>query len=116
MFVQNAVWNFQILKEQYAILKKLISLKKSLNAIRAGKELNSKDILNRTSGVIAAGTFAIILLGIIAENDSLLGFPNAMMLYGLMPSALIWFGTRKNGCGSCNQTCDVSEQDQDMKK
>jgi hypothetical protein len=34
-----------------------------------------------------------------------------------MPAALIWFGTRKNGCGSCNQTCGVSEkQDQEMKE
>jgi len=76
--------------------------------------MNNKDKLNKISGIIAIGTFAIILIGIITENDSVLGFPNAMMLYGLMPSALIWFGTRKNGCGSCNQTCDVS--DQDMKK
>ena len=35
-----------------------------------------------------------------------------------MPSALIWFGTRKNGCGSCNQTCSIleSNQDEDIKK
>ena len=43
------------------------------------------------------------IVGIITENDSLLGFPNAMMLYGLMSSALIRFGTRKNKCRSCNQ-------------
>jgi len=78
--------------------------------------LNNKDKLNKISGIIALGTFIIILSGIITENDSLLGFPNAMMLYGLMPSALIWFGTRKNGCGSCNQVSDVSKQQQDMKK
>jgi hypothetical protein len=76
--------------------------------------LNNKDKLNKISGSIAITTFIIILSGIITENDSLLGFPNAMMLYGLMPSALIWFGTRKNGCGSCNQISDVSKQD--MKK
>jgi len=78
--------------------------------------LNNKDKLNKISGIIAIITFIIILSGIITENDSLLGFPNAMMLYGLMPSALIWFGTRKNGCGSCNQVSDVSKQQQDMKK
>ncbi len=76
--------------------------------------MNNKDKLNKISGIIAITTFIIILSGIITENDSLLGFPNAMMLYGLMPSALIWFGTRKNGCGSCNQISDVSNQD--MKK
>ena len=78
--------------------------------------MNNKDWLNRISGVIAITTFIIILSGIITENDSLLGFPNAMLLYGLMPSALIWFGTRKNGCGSCNQVSNISKQQQDMKK
>ena len=78
--------------------------------------MNNKDGLNKISGIIAITTFIIILSGIITENDSLLGFPNAMMLYGLMPSALIWFGTRKNGCGSCNQVSNLSKQQQDMKK
>ena len=78
--------------------------------------MNNKDKLNKISGIIAITTFIIILSGIITENDSLLGFPNAMMLYGLMPSALIWFGTRKNGCGSCNQVSNLSKQQQDMKK
>jgi hypothetical protein len=78
--------------------------------------MNNKDGLNRISGIIAITTFIIILSGIITENDSLLGFPNAMLLYGLMPSALIWFGTRKNGCGSCNQVSNLSKQQQDMKK
>jgi hypothetical protein len=60
--------------------------------------------------------FTVLLSGYIIENNSLLGFPNAMVLYALMPSALIWFGTRKNGCGSCNQTCEVSESDKKLKK
>ncbi len=77
--------------------------------------MNNKDKLNKISGIIAIGTFAIILSGHFTGNDSLLGFPNAMMLYGLMPSALIWFGTRKNGCGSCNQIHSISEQDKDLK-
>jgi len=33
-----------------------------------------------------------------------------MLLYLLLPSALIWFGTRKNGCGSCNQIPLKSEK------
>ena len=79
--------------------------------------MNNKDKLNKISGIIALCTFISILLGYITENDSIFGFPNAMMFYILMPSALIWFGTRKNGCGSCNQTHFVSEtkQDKDMK-
>jgi hypothetical protein len=46
----------------------------------------------------------------------MLGFPNAVILYALMPAALIWFGTRKNGCGSCNQTCEVTEPNKELKK
>jgi len=65
--------------------------------------------------MVAIVIFAIILLGYVTENQTLLGFPNAMMLYLLLPSALIWFGTRKNGCGSCNQIDSISEQDKDMK-
>jgi hypothetical protein len=78
--------------------------------------MGGKDKLNKISGIIALGMFTVLLSGYIIENNSLLGFPNAMVLYALMPSALIWFGTRKNGCGSCNQTCEVSESDKKLKK
>ncbi len=63
----------------------------------------TKDKLNKISGIISLGLFIVIVLGYVIGNESLLGFPNAMLLYALMPLALIWFGTRKNGCGSCNQ-------------
>jgi len=66
--------------------------------------MSTKDKLNKISGIISLGLFLVIVLGYVIENESLLGFPNAMLLYALMPLALIWFGTRKNGCGSCNQT------------
>jgi len=79
--------------------------------------MNTKDKLNKISGVTALGMFSILISGYITENDALFGFPNAMMLYVLMPAALIWFGTRKNGCGSCNQSCDIPEkQNEKMKK
>lgn len=61
--------------------------------------MGSKDKINKISGIISLIMIMIIVLGVISENDSLLGFPNAMLLYALMPSTLIWFGTRKNGCG-----------------
>ena len=77
--------------------------------------MTTKDNLNKISGIIALGMFLIILSGYFTENESLLGFPNAMLLYALMPLALIWFGTRKNGCGSCNQTCDISETEHEKK-
>lgn len=65
--------------------------------------MNIKDTVNKISGIIAVVMFLIFILGIVIENDSILGIPNAMMLYLLLPSALVWFGTRRNGCGSCNQ-------------
>ena len=77
--------------------------------------MNTKDTLNKISGITAIITISVIILGYFTENASLLGFPNAMMLYALMPSALIWFGTRKNGCGSCNQTCATTELEQDKR-
>lgn len=77
--------------------------------------MNTKDILNKISGITAVITISAIISGYFMENTSLLGFPNAILLYALMPSALIWFGTRKNGCGSCNQTYTTSELEQDKK-
>ena len=62
-----------------------------------------KDKINKVSAVGLISSAAVIAAGIVLENKELLGFENAMMLYLLLPSALIWFGTRKNGCGSCNQ-------------
>ena len=62
-----------------------------------------KDKINKISAVGLVSSAAVIAAGIVLENKELLGFENAMMLYLLLPSALIWFGTRKNGCGSCNQ-------------
>ena len=62
-----------------------------------------KDKINKISAVGLISSAAIIALGYVFENKELLGFENAMLLYLLLPSAFIWFGTRKNGCGSCNQ-------------
>lgn len=78
--------------------------------------MNTKDKLNKISGITALGMFAILISGYITENNVLFGFPNAMMLYLLMPAALIWFGTRKNGCGSCNQSCNISEKQNEKMK
>ena len=73
--------------------------------------MGNKDKINKISGITSLSMLTMMLLVYFTGNDSLLGFPNAMILYVLMPSALIWFGTRKNGCGSCNQTCSIPEQD-----
>jgi len=62
-----------------------------------------KDKINKVSAVGLISSAAIIASGYVLENKELFGFENAMLLYLLLPSAFIWFGTRKNGCGSCNQ-------------
>ena len=69
-----------------------------------------KDKINKISAVGLVSSAVIIASGIVLENKELLGFENAMMLYLLLPSALIWFGTRKNGCGSCNQITTDSKK------
>ena len=62
-----------------------------------------KDKINKISAIGLVSSAAVIASGIVLEDKQLLGFENAMLLYLLLPSALIWFGTRTNGCGSCNQ-------------
>ena len=69
-----------------------------------------KDKINKVSAVGLVSSAAVIVSGIALENKELFGFENAMLLYVLLPSALIWFGTRKNGCGSCNQIPSESEK------
>jgi hypothetical protein len=69
-----------------------------------------KDKINKISAVGLISSAAVIASGIVLENKELLGFENAMFLYLLLPSALIWFGTRKNGCGSCNQITTDSKK------
>ena len=62
-----------------------------------------KDKINKISAVGLIFSAVVIASGYLLENKQLFGFENAMLLYLLLPSAFIWFGTRKNGCGSCNQ-------------
>ena len=69
-----------------------------------------KDKINKVSAVGLISSAVIIASGYVLENKELFGFENAMLLYLLLPSAFIWFGTRKNGCGSCNQISLDSEK------
>jgi len=62
-----------------------------------------KDKINKISAIGLISSGVIIAAGYVLENKTLFGFENSMLLYLLLPSAFIWFGTRKNGCGSCNQ-------------
>jgi len=70
-----------------------------------------KDKINKISAAGLISSAAIMASGYVLDNKELLGFENAMLLYLLLPSAFIWFGTRKNGCGSCNQIPLDSKKD-----
>lgn len=70
-----------------------------------------KDKINKISAAGLISSAAIIASGYVLDNKELLGFENAMLLYLLLPSAFIWFGTRKNGCGSCNHIPLDSKKD-----
>ena len=79
--------------------------------------MSTKDKLNKIFGITSLDIITLLVAGHITENYAMFGFPNVVLLYILMPIALVWFGTRKNGCGSCNQTCNVLEkQDQKTKE
>lgn len=63
--------------------------------------MSAKDKINILSGISLIGIIGIsILIYAIDKNSTI--FPLNLM-YVSIPLFLIWFGTRKNGCGSCNQ-------------
>ena len=69
---------------------------------RANRTMN-KDNVNKIFGISFISLITIMIFSYIGGNGSIYGFPNLIMLYGAIPLFLVWFGTRKNGCGSCNQ-------------
>ncbi|PIY90002.1 MAG: hypothetical protein COY74_03835 [Nitrosopumilales archaeon CG_4_10_14_0_8_um_filter_34_8] len=63
--------------------------------------MSAKDKINILSGISLICIIGIsILIYAIDKNSTI--FPLNLM-YVSIPLFLIWFGTRKNGCGSCNQ-------------
>lgn len=63
----------------------------------------NKDNVNKVFGISFISLITIVIFSYIGGNESIYGLPNLVMLYGAIPLFLVWFGTRKNGCGSCNQ-------------
>ena len=63
----------------------------------------SKDKVNKVCGISFILLLAIVIFSYISGNESVYGLLNLVILYGTIPLFLGWFGTRKNGCGSCNQ-------------
>lgn len=132
MFAQNVIWLFQILKGRYVILPKPINQKENLNAIHVVLEFrgyqrshdstilcpstsykwknvekllglrsdsNFKDKINIFSLILG------LILGILSVMFYLIwNLEGAQVLiYPLGLCFLVWFATRRNGCGSCNQ-------------
>lgn len=61
-----------------------------------------KDKINIVSGISLLVIVGISILTHILDKNSTI-FP-LISMYMPISLFLIWFGTRKNGCGSCNQT------------
>lgn len=63
--------------------------------------MSAKDKINILSGISLIGIIGISILIYAIDKNSII-FP-LISMYVSIPLFLIWFGTRKNGCGSCNQ-------------
>jgi len=132
MFAQNVIWLFQILKGRYVILPKPINQKENLNAIHVVLEIreyqmesrfyylmpinklqiknvekllglrsdsNFKDKINIISLILG------LIFGLLYVMSYLIGNLGGaqVLVYTLGLCFLVWFATRRNGCGSCNQ-------------
>jgi len=65
--------------------------------------MTSKDKINRIAGLVSIGIASIMLINYFLDLN--FGLLNSIFIYLLIPTVLVWFGTRKNACGSCNQDC-----------
>lgn len=72
--------------------------------------LKNKDKINYLSGIASILILIILLIEYISGFDILGDIPNEILLYLLIPLSLVWFGTRRDGCGSCNQTFSISKE------
>jgi len=63
--------------------------------------MSAKDKINILSGISLIVIIGISILIYALDKNSII-FP-LISMYVSIPLFLIWFGTRKNGCGSCNQ-------------
>lgn len=67
--------------------------------------MNGKDKTNRISGILLLAIIVVVTLEFVIGNNS---DATQISLYAIFPLFLIWFGTRRNKCGSCNQIFDES--------
>lgn len=67
--------------------------------------MSGKDKINRISGILLFVIIVVVTLEFIIGKNS---DATQISLYAIFPLFLIWFGTRRNKCGSCNQIFDKS--------
>lgn len=60
-----------------------------------------KDKINIISAVSLLSIVGITTLMYVVDKN--FSIASLISIYVMVPLFLIWFGTRKNGCGSCNQ-------------
>ena len=72
--------------------------------------MKNKDKINYISGFGSLSILTILLIEYILEFNVFEGMPNEILFYLFIPLSLVWFGTRKNGCGSCNQIFAISKE------
>jgi len=63
-------------------------------------KLSFKDVINKVALILS---IVLVVAMIYSYYANLPNFER--FTYGIGTSFLIWFITRKNGCGSCNQAC-----------
>ncbi len=70
---------------------------------------NPKDVVNKGAGILLIVLAVIIISGYLLNIDSIFGISSFYLFYIAGPVFLIWFGTRRNSCGSCNQDYSTSK-------
>jgi len=61
------------------------------------------DQVNRISAIVSIILLAFVITSTFVPRLVTLPIPPIFSWYGLAISFLVWFSTRKGGCGSCNQ-------------
>lgn len=66
------------------------------------------DQVNRIFAMTSIILLVFVIVSTLAPNRVTLPIPPIFLWYGLAFSFLVWFSTRKGGCGSCNQAkCSI---------
>ncbi|MDE1767408.1 MAG: hypothetical protein KGI27_14215 [Thaumarchaeota archaeon] len=63
------------------------------------------DRVNQVSAVVSIILLVFVITSTLLPNVVAIPIPPIFYWYGLAFSFLLWFSTRKGGCGSCNQGC-----------